>query len=124
MWPQVSWGTVILSIAVSGWLAIMAPEKAEAIPAFSRQTGKPCSTCHSVVPKLNQVGKNFRTNGFRFPEDTEREALQNLKHVPRSAEIEVEAEYQNEAECNHDPSERVGKRHGGAAGSRSSEADR
>ena len=118
MWPQVSWSTVILSIAVSGWLAIMAPEKAEAIPAFSRQTGKPCSTCHSVVPKLNQMGQNFRTNGFRFPEAMKREALQNLNHVPRSAEIEVEAE------CNHDPSERVGTGHGRAAGSGSSEADR
>ena len=124
MCPRVSRGTVILSVAVSGLLAIVAPEKAEAIPVFSRQTGKPCSTCHSVVPKLNQTGQNFRMNGFRFPEDTEREALQDLKHVPRSAEIEVKTECKNEAGYTQDSSERVGRWHGGAAGSGSSEADR
>ena len=87
-------GTVILSVAVSGLLAVVVPKKAEAIPAFSRQTGEPCSTCHSVVPRLNQIGQNFRANGFRFPEDKERKALQDLKLLPHSAEIEVEAEFE------------------------------
>ena len=124
MRPRVLLGTIIVSIAVLGVLAIVAPERAGAIPAFSRQTGKPCSTCHSVIPKLNQTGQNFRTSGFRFPEDTEREALQDLKHVPRSAEIEVETDCKHGAGYTQDPSERVGARHGEAAGSGSSEADR
>jgi hypothetical protein len=85
--------TVGLSIVVSGVLAVVAPKTAEAIPAFSRQTGKSCSTCHSAFPKLNQTGQNFRTNGFRFPEDKEWNDVQDLKHVPLSAEIEVEAEF-------------------------------
>ena len=60
---------IMLTVAVSGVWAVVAPKKAEAIPAFSRQTGKPCSICHDVIPKLNQTGQDFRTNGFRFPED-------------------------------------------------------
>lgn len=85
-------GAVLLSVAVSGVLAIVAPKTAEAIPAFSRQTEKSCSTCHNAIPKLNQVGQNFRTNGFRFPEDKEWQDVQDLKHVPLSAKLEVAGE--------------------------------
>lgn len=85
--------TVMLSVGAAGLLAVFAPQEAAAIPAFSRQTGKSCSTCHSAFPKLNQTGQNFRTNGFRFPEDGEWNDVQDLKHVPLSAEVEVEAEF-------------------------------
>lgn len=88
--------TVMLSVVVSGLLMVFGPQKAEAIPAFSRQTGKSCSTCHSAFPKLNQTGQNFRTNGFRFPEDKEWNDVQDLKHVPLSVEIEVEGEFNKE----------------------------
>jgi len=91
---------IMLTVAVSGVWAVVAPKKAEAIPAFSRQTGKPCSTCHDVIPKLNQTGQNFRTNGFRFPEDREWRDAQNLKYVPHSAEIEVEAEFNQDRSGN------------------------
>lgn len=90
-------GAVLLSVAITGVLAIVVPKTAEAIPAFSRQTEKSCSTCHSAFPKLNQTGQNFRTNGFRFPEDKEWKEVQDLKHVPLSAEVEVEAEFEKEA---------------------------
>jgi hypothetical protein len=85
--------TVMLSVGAAGLLAVFAPQEAAAIPAFSRQTGKSCTTCHSAFPKLNQTGQNFKTNGFRFPEDGEWNDVQDLKHVPLSAEIEVEAEF-------------------------------
>ncbi len=85
--------TILLSILTSGLVEFLAPPEAEAIPAFSRQTGESCSTCHVAYPKLNQTGQNFRTNGFRFPEDKEWQDVQDLKHVPLSVEIEVEAEY-------------------------------
>jgi len=88
--------TVMLSVGAAGLLTVFAPEEAAAIPAFSRQTGKSCSTCHSAFPKLNQTGQNFRTNGFRFPEDGEWNEVQDLKHVPLSMEIEVEAEFEKE----------------------------
>ena len=89
---RVVFSAVLLSVGVSGVLAIVAPKTAEAIPAFSRQTEKSCSTCHNAIPKLNQVGQNFRTNGFRFPEDKEWQDVQDLKHVPLSAKLEVAGE--------------------------------
>src|ERR1700688_2829953 len=42
-----------------------------AIPAFSRQYGTPCATCHIDFPKLNDFGKAFKDAGFKFPKDDE-----------------------------------------------------
>src|ERR1700680_3440502 len=42
-----------------------------AIPAFSRQYGTSCSTCHLDFPKLNDFGKAFKDAGFKFPVDDE-----------------------------------------------------
>src|ERR1700687_2524165 len=42
-----------------------------AIPAFSRQYGTSCSTCHVDFPKLNDFGKAFKDAGFQFPKDDE-----------------------------------------------------
>src|SRR5579864_8977563 len=42
-----------------------------AIPAFSRQYGTSCTTCHVDFPKLNDFGKAFKDAGFKFPKDDE-----------------------------------------------------
>jgi hypothetical protein len=42
-----------------------------AIPAFSRQYGTSCGTCHVDFPKLNDFGKAFKDAGFKFPKDDE-----------------------------------------------------
>jgi hypothetical protein len=49
----------------------MLPEKSAAIPAFSRQYGTSCATCHVDFPKLNDFGKAFKDAGFKFPKDDE-----------------------------------------------------
>src|SRR5215469_16038593 len=42
-----------------------------AIPAFSRQYGTSCATCHLDFPKLNDFGKAFKDAGFKFPKNDE-----------------------------------------------------
>jgi hypothetical protein len=42
---------------------------AHAIPAFARQYGTSCATCHVDFPKLNDFGKAFKDAGFKFPKD-------------------------------------------------------
>jgi hypothetical protein len=42
-----------------------------AIPAFSRQYGTSCTTCHLDFPKLNDFGKAFKDAGFKFPKNDE-----------------------------------------------------
>lgn len=43
----------------------------EAIPAFARKYKTACSTCHSNWPELNDFGRAFKLNGFKFPKDDE-----------------------------------------------------
>ncbi|OYV75648.1 MAG: hypothetical protein B7Z66_12175 [Chromatiales bacterium 21-64-14] len=35
-----------------------------AVPSFARQTGMPCSACHTVFPELTAFGRSFKLNGY------------------------------------------------------------
>jgi hypothetical protein len=48
---------------------LLLPASSHAIPAFARQYGTSCSTCHVDFPKLNDFGKAFKDAGFKFPSD-------------------------------------------------------
>jgi hypothetical protein len=50
---------------------VLATGSSYAIPAFSRQYGTSCATCHVDFPKLNDFGKAFKDAGFKFPKDDE-----------------------------------------------------
>ncbi len=39
---------------------------AEALPAYARKHQVACSLCHSAWPLLNQFGRTFKENGYRF----------------------------------------------------------
>lgn len=49
-----------------------------AIPAFARKYKTACATCHNNWPELNDFGRAFKINGFKFPKDDE----QFLKEPP------------------------------------------
>jgi len=52
-------------------IVILLTGSSYAIPAFSRQYGTSCSTCHVDFPKLNDFGRAFKDAGFKFPKDDE-----------------------------------------------------
>ncbi|MDO8989960.1 MAG: hypothetical protein Q7U91_10025 [Sideroxyarcus sp.] len=55
---------IVLSLASVLVATAFAPE-ASAIPAFARQQGKACSTCHfQHYPALNDYGRSFKASGF------------------------------------------------------------
>jgi len=60
-----------ICVITVGLLLSLAPSHSFAIPAFSRQYGTSCSTCHVDFPKLNDFGKAFKDAGFKFPKDDE-----------------------------------------------------
>ncbi|MGB9072855.1 MAG: hypothetical protein WCC22_09295 [Terriglobales bacterium] len=62
-----SWAVGLCLLAV----VLAAVPASHAIPAFSRQYGTSCSTCHVDFPKLNDFGKAFKDAGFKFPKDDE-----------------------------------------------------
>src|ERR1700756_1370822 len=60
---------------VPGWtlaflLSLALPQIASAVPSFARQTGMPCSQCHTLSfgPALTAYGRQFKLNGYTFGE--------------------------------------------------------
>jgi len=53
--------------------------EARAIPAFSRKYNVGCNTCHTVYPRLNDFGRDFKNNGFRTADELEPEPSQEKK---------------------------------------------
>jgi hypothetical protein len=70
-----SYGDRMLKPQIAVYCSIIiylcAVPSAHAIPAFARQYGTSCATCHVDFPKLNDFGKAFKDAGFKFPKDDE-----------------------------------------------------
>jgi hypothetical protein len=63
--------SAIAGLLLTAFLVLILPQKGKAIPAFSRQYGTSCTTCHVDFPKLNDFGRAFKDAGFKFPKDDE-----------------------------------------------------
>ena len=61
-WFGVSFvASALLVILVAACLRV---PSARAVPSFSRQTGFPCSSCHTTPPELTSLGRTFKLNGY------------------------------------------------------------
>ncbi|MEE9543534.1 MAG: hypothetical protein V3V95_07110, partial [Thermodesulfobacteriota bacterium] len=72
--------------------SIMTTES-NAMPMFAKRIGRDCSYCHVAFPKLNETGRIFKANGFRFAEEEEWEDIKDMGALPLAMEIEVEGEF-------------------------------
>ncbi|MFQ5466204.1 MAG: hypothetical protein ACE5EI_09780 [Thermodesulfobacteriota bacterium] len=72
---------------------VLLPGSARAMPFFSRQVGRGCGYCHVLVPRLNDRGRTFRANGFRFEGEGPWRGVRDYEVLPVSFEAEVEALY-------------------------------
>ncbi len=45
-------------------LGLLGSSSAMAITSFARQTGLPCSSCHTIPPELTPFGRSFKLNGY------------------------------------------------------------
>jgi hypothetical protein len=43
---------------------VLLPINAQAVPSYARQTGMPCSGCHTTPPELTPFGRDFKINGY------------------------------------------------------------
>ncbi len=68
------------AIGAFGIALLCSPSLAEAIPAFARQYGLSCATCHAIPPKLNAFGEQFAAGGYFF------EGLQQKAYVPNTGD--------------------------------------
>jgi hypothetical protein len=70
---------------------------AQAVPSYARQTGFPCSSCHTTPPELTPLGRTFKLNGYTMTgmpetkvEKTSKQAgLALLQTLPLSVTFET-----------------------------------
>jgi hypothetical protein len=75
-------GTALLfSVALLAILLIDC-RPANAIPAFARKYGMPCSSCHEGWPKLSYFGQQFKDNGYQMGNDRDAPIFQQAAYWP------------------------------------------
>src|SRR3569833_2660119 len=74
IWSNIGIGRLIILLTLVQGLAI--PLKANAVPAFARQTGQNCVACHAggQFPELTQIGRLFKLSGYTI----------GTRHIPLS----------------------------------------
>jgi len=89
-----------ISICVVGLLAcaVGLGPSANALPSYARQTGLPCSGCHTTAPELNNAGRLFKLLGYTDRSQntsitaeptTRRASLNLLQNLPLSVFLET-----------------------------------
>lgn len=70
------------------------PRVASAIPAFARQYGISCATCHAAFPRLNSFGKSFIANNYRLDnwKDTTLQTGDDMLALPKTVPIAFRAQ--------------------------------
>ena len=56
--------------------------KVNALPAFARKYGMPCSSCHEAWPKLSPFGQAFKDNGYQMGNDRDAPIFQQPAYWP------------------------------------------
>jgi hypothetical protein len=56
--------------------------RVNAIPAFARKYGMPCSSCHLAWPMLSPFGQAFKDNGYQMGNDRDAPIFQNPAYWP------------------------------------------
>ncbi|KAA6456269.1 hypothetical protein DYQ86_26090 [Acidobacteria bacterium AB60] len=64
-----TYSSKVITALFVGLILWGAAPKASAIPAFARKYKTACATCHNNWPELNDFGRAFKMNGFKFPKD-------------------------------------------------------
>jgi hypothetical protein len=68
VFARVSILIVALSILCGTLLTfLLAPDEAQAIPAFARKYNTNCMDCHTAPPMLNAFGQRFLENRYQLP---------------------------------------------------------
>jgi len=79
-----AWSLTLITLAL--FLVSTSP-RAQAIPAFARKYGLPCSACHEAWPKLNNFGQVFKDNGYQLGNDKDAPIFHEPAYWPVSFRI-------------------------------------
>lgn len=62
-WRAMGWSVGIPLLACT-LLSLFMAAPAQAVPSYARQTGLPCTTCHTAFPQLTPFGRYFKMSGY------------------------------------------------------------
>jgi hypothetical protein len=83
--------SIFIILLLSIFISCLIAERSYAVPSFARQTGKSCSGCHTVWPRLNITGREFKVTAYTdVAEDyqrIEKDTLDLLRYGPLSLSI-------------------------------------
>src|SRR6266700_3415774 len=54
----------LVSAALAGIFFLVNAPEARGVASFARQTGLPCSSCHTTLPELTPLGRLYKLNGY------------------------------------------------------------
>ena len=57
-------GSTTFALLLAGAMVVLPTQPVSALPSFARQTGLPCSSCHTAFPQLKPFGRRFKLNGY------------------------------------------------------------
>ncbi len=58
-------GFLLIAFFIATGTLFLMPTQSEAVPAFARQTGQACTSCHfQHIPMLNAFGREFKSGGY------------------------------------------------------------
>jgi hypothetical protein len=60
---------------------------ADALPAFARKYGMPCSACHLAWPMLSPFGQQFKDNGYQMGNDRDAPIFQQAAYWPSTFRV-------------------------------------
>jgi hypothetical protein len=63
-------------------VSLMDCRPANALPAFARKYGMPCSSCHEAWPMLSPFGQQFKDNGYQMGNDRDAPIFQQAAYWP------------------------------------------
>src|SRR5271170_514204 len=86
---------VFLSSSLAGLLFWQT--RADAVPSYARQTGLACNACHTTIPELTPLGRQFKLNAYTMTglktitskPGHQNAALSLLTEVPLSAQFTI-----------------------------------
>lgn len=79
-WARLGTGLFFSVILLVIFLIDCSP--ANALPAFARKYGLPCSACHQAWPMLSPFGQQFKDNGYQLGNDRDAPIFQQAAYWP------------------------------------------
>jgi hypothetical protein len=75
-------GSALLFSVILLALLLINCRPANALPAFARKYGMPCSSCHEGWPKLSYFGQQFKDSGYQMGNDRDAPIFQQAAYWP------------------------------------------